>query len=82
MKSIIKICDMKSAKDISNIQNAIASNEGVIACEVSLEKKEAQIQEVMDMTMIADMAERLIRNLSKGYKQRVGLPRQFLDTRR
>lgn len=43
MKSIIKICDMKSAKDISNIQNAIASNEGVIACEVSLEKREVQI---------------------------------------
>ena len=43
MKSIIKICDMKSAKDISNIKNAISSNEGVIACEVSLEKKEAQI---------------------------------------
>ena len=36
MKSIIKICDMKSAKDISNIKNAISSNEGVIACEVSL----------------------------------------------
>lgn len=43
MKSIIKICDMKSAKDISNIKNAISSNEGVIACEVSLKKKEAQI---------------------------------------
>lgn len=43
MKSIIKICDMKSAKDISNIKNAISSNEGVIACEISLEKKEAQI---------------------------------------
>ena len=43
MKSIIKICDMKSDKDISNIKNAISSNEGVIACEVSLEKKEAQI---------------------------------------
>lgn len=43
MKSIIKICDMKSTKDISNIKNVISSNEGVIACEVSLEKKEAQI---------------------------------------
>lgn len=42
------------------------------------EKKEAQIQEVMDMTMIADMAERLIRNLSKGYKQRVGLAQAIL----
>ena len=43
MKSIIKIYDMKNTKDVSNIQNAIASNEGVIACQVSLGKKEAQI---------------------------------------
>ena len=42
------------------------------------EKKEAQIQEVMDMTMITDMAERLIRNRSKGYKQRVGLAQAIL----
>ena len=42
------------------------------------EKKEAQIQEVMDMTMITDMSERLIRNLSKGYKQRVGLAQAIL----
>ena len=42
------------------------------------EKKETQIQEVMDMTMITDMAERLIRNLSKGYKQRVGLAQSIL----
>ena len=42
------------------------------------EKKEAQIQEVMDMTMITDIAERLIRNLSKGYKQRVGLAQAIL----
>ena len=42
------------------------------------EKKEAQIQEVMDMTMITDMAERLIRNLSKGSKQRVGLAQAIL----
>ncbi len=43
MKSIIKIYDMKNTKDVSNIQNAIASIEGVIACLVSLGKKEAQI---------------------------------------
>ncbi|MGN0387880.1 MAG: ABC transporter ATP-binding protein [Suilimivivens sp.] len=42
------------------------------------EEKEAQIQEVMNMTMITDMAERLIRNLSKGYKQRVGLAQAIL----
>ena len=43
MKSIIKIYDIKNTKDLSNIQNAIASNDGVIACEVSLGKKEVQI---------------------------------------
>ena len=43
MKSIIKIYDMKNTKDVSNIQNAIASNEGVIACQVSLGMKEDQI---------------------------------------
>lgn len=41
-------------------------------------EKEAQIREVMDMTMITDMSERLIRNLSKGYKQRVGLAQAIL----
>lgn len=43
MKSVIKICEIKTSNDISNIQNAIASNEGVIACEVSLKRKEVQV---------------------------------------
>lgn len=43
MKSTIKICDMSKSQDVMNIQNAIASNEGVIACEISLEKKEVQV---------------------------------------
>lgn len=43
MKSVIKICEIKTSNDISNIQKAIASNEGVIACEVSLKRKEVQI---------------------------------------
>ncbi|NLL76988.1 MAG: ABC transporter ATP-binding protein [Clostridiales bacterium] len=37
-----------------------------------------QIEEVMDMTMIADVSGRLIKNLSKGYKQRVGLAQAIL----
>lgn len=41
-------------------------------------ERERQIQEVMEMTMISDMAGRLIRNLSKGYKQRVGLAQAIL----
>ena len=37
-----------------------------------------QIEKVMEMTGIAAMRERLIRNLSKGYRQRVGLAQAIL----
>lgn len=37
-----------------------------------------QITEVMEMTQIADIKRRLIRNLSKGYRQRVGLAQAIL----
>lgn len=37
------------------------------------DKKTAMIEEVMDMVKISDMRNRLIKNLSKGYRQRVGL---------
>jgi ABC-2 type transport system ATP-binding protein len=37
-----------------------------------------QIQEVMEMTRIEDMKFRLIKNLSKGYRQRVGLAQAIL----
>ena len=36
-------------------------------------KRKEMIQSVMEVTRIADMKDRLIANLSKGYKQRVGL---------
>lgn len=41
-------------------------------------EREAQIREVMEMTMLKDVEDRLIRNLSKGYKQRVGLAQAIL----
>lgn len=41
------------------------------------ERKE-QIEHVMEMTQITDMRARLIRNLSKGYRQRVGLAQAIL----
>ena len=37
------------------------------------EKKKSNIEEVMSTTKIEDVKNRLIKNLSKGYKQRVGL---------
>lgn len=43
MKSVIKIYNMKESSDAMNIQRAIVSNEGIIACEISLEKKEIQL---------------------------------------
>lgn len=41
-------------------------------------ERAAQIQEIMELTGIADIAGRLIKNLSKGYKQRVGLAQAVL----
>ena len=42
------------------------------------EKREEHIQEIMKLVRITDMQKRLIRNLSKGYKQRVGLAQAVL----
>lgn len=43
------------------------------------ERKE-QVEQVMGMTQIADMRGRLIKNLSKGYRQRVGLAQALLGS--
>ena len=39
---------------------------------------EKQLADIMEMTMTTDVSERLIKNLSKGYKQRVGLAQAIL----
>ena len=41
-------------------------------------EREKQVQKVMEETHITDMSGRLIRNLSKGYKQRVGMAQAIL----
>ena len=41
-------------------------------------QKDKQIKEVMDMVKITDMKDRLIKNLSKGYRQRIGLAQAIL----
>ena len=41
-------------------------------------QKDKQIKEVMDMVKITDMKDRLIKNLSKGYRPRVGLAQAIL----
>lgn len=45
---------------------------------VPREARQKQMEEVMELTRITDMAGRLIKNLSKGYKQRVGLAQAIL----
>lgn len=42
------------------------------------EKRESDISEVMKLTRLQDVSGRLIKNLSKGYKQRVGLAQAIL----
>lgn len=45
---------------------------------VPRQERSRQIEEVMEMTRITDMSSRLIKNLSKGYRQRVGLAQAIL----
>ena len=45
---------------------------------IKKEERKIQVEEVMEMTGIQEMKNRLIRNLSKGYKQRVGLAQAIL----
>lgn len=43
MKSIIKVCNMESNKDVNKIQHNISNNDGIIAIEISLAKKEITV---------------------------------------
>lgn len=43
MKTILKVCNIKSLEDVNSIRKAIAGNEGVVACEISREKGEVSV---------------------------------------
>ena len=43
MKSVIKVCNMNTSEDISNINLAISNNQGVIACQINSESKQVEI---------------------------------------
>lgn len=45
---------------------------------ISSGERAAQIERVMEVTKIADVSRRLIKNLSKGYRQRVGIAQAIL----
>lgn len=51
----------------------VARAKGIAATELSKE-----LEYVMEVTQITDVADRLIKNLSKGYKQRVGIAQALL----
>ncbi len=46
--------------------------------EIKKEERKGQIEEVMELCGVTEMSRRLIRNLSKGYRQRVGLAQAIL----
>lgn len=46
--------------------------------QIPRDRREKHIKEIMDLVRITDMQQRLIKNLSKGYKQRVGLAQAVL----
>ncbi|MBA5851402.1 heavy-metal-associated domain-containing protein [Clostridium sp. cel8] len=43
MKSIFRVTNMNTAKDINKIRKVIANNEGVIACQINSEKGEVSV---------------------------------------
>lgn len=45
---------------------------------VPKEKRKGQIEDIMEQTRVYDVKDRLIKNLSKGYKQRVGLAQAII----
>lgn len=45
---------------------------------IKKQEQKTQIDEIMELIMISDIQDRLIKNLSKGYKQRVGLAQAVL----
>lgn len=46
MKAVIRVYNINSAQDINNVKNAITSNEGIIACQIS--KKKGQVEVIYD----------------------------------
>lgn len=43
MKSVIRISNLQSLEDVSNIRNTISNMEGIIACQVNKDKGEVNV---------------------------------------
>ena len=43
MKSVLKVGNMRTLDDVNKVRTAIASNEGVVACQINKEKQEVNV---------------------------------------
>jgi len=43
MKTVLRVCDIRSVKDVVNIKKAISDNEGIIACQIETQNGEVEI---------------------------------------
>lgn len=43
MKTVLKVCGLRSNKDVVRVKNAITSNEGILACKIDKESKNIEI---------------------------------------
>ncbi|MDP4144251.1 MAG: heavy-metal-associated domain-containing protein [Bacillota bacterium] len=50
MKSVLRVFNMNSINDVTNIRNAVANNEGVIACQINRDKGEVEL--VYDTSLV------------------------------
>ena len=53
MKTVLKISNLNTNNDVISIKDVISHNEGVIACEISIAKKEVNIV-YDDRTVVLD----------------------------
>lgn len=43
MKVVLRVCDMKTLRDVNKVKGAVSNNQGVIACQINNEKKEISV---------------------------------------
>lgn len=64
MKAVLKVCNMNTPKDISNVREAVGSTEGVMACQIS--KSSGEVTVVFDDFFVT--IEEIIENIeNRGY---------------
>lgn len=52
MKAVFKVAGLKTCKDVTRVKNAIANNEGIIACQIN--KNTCQVEVIYDNYFITE----------------------------